>query len=174
MAYSGSMQCRPGKFLAGILLAHRSNIGMGKDVLCSDFVAENDIAAKADNRFHLWRGKVGVAEIMARVVDFDADRGRVDVLTRFPAAYSGMPGPQGLVDHLSDRAFLVYEVMTGNTGGRVAQPVACGFGRFHAGVMQDQELGPINAAARTNIRRWVPVMLELRTAHDPRALAIAR
>src|SRR5918999_2218226 len=85
-----------------------------------------------------------------------------------------MPGAQIFIHHLRDVAFLVHEVVARHAGLGVAQPIARRFCRCHARVVQNDEMDRAVILPRAVIGRGMPMMLEPRARHMPRAPAMAR
>jgi len=61
-------------------------------------MAAQNVEAKRLDRLHLQIGKLEVAELVARIVDLDADRAGIDVGLAGPEALAGVPGALGFGD----------------------------------------------------------------------------
>ena len=73
MADARLRQQPPGKLLARIDLAPGGDIGMGQHVRRADRVAGKDVAAQFDDPVDLGLGELDIAELVAGIVDLDAD-----------------------------------------------------------------------------------------------------
>ena len=101
-----------------------------------DAVAGADFGDQRVHRVHLRGGEGDIAELVAGVDDLDADAGAVHVRHAAPPAAAGVPGALGFINHLEHRTVFGDDIMGGNAGLRVGQPVD-GFGAaLHAGVVQ--------------------------------------
>ncbi len=130
----------PVELLARIDLAPWRDVGVGEDALRPDAAALSDVAAERRDGLHLLQRKVGIAAVVAGVVDLDADRGRVDVALAGPVRGARVPGALRLRHHLRDDAGLVDDVVGRDLALGPRQPVDRLFGRYHAGVVQHHEV----------------------------------
>ena len=86
-------------------------------------MAAQNVAAKRLHRLHLRIGKFEVAELVAGIVDLDADRAGIEVGLAGPQALPGMPGALVLAHHLGDAPLLVDEIVAGDLRLLPRQPV---------------------------------------------------
>ncbi len=137
----------PGKDLARILLALGRDVGLGEHPLGRDGPARTEVARQRGHRRHL-RLRVGrQAADMPGMDDLDAERAGVDVALALPGGGARVPGAAGLRNHLGDGTILEHEVMRRDLGARIAQPGDGGLRALHAGVVQDQHVGPWDGRA---------------------------
>src|SRR6266852_6451133 len=101
----------PGKFLAGVFLARRGDVGMPEHAMLRYLAAEHDAAAQRDHGGDLAQREFRIAPVMAAIDDLDADRTGIDVLFAGPGRYAGMPGAFGFRDALHDAAVFQNDVM---------------------------------------------------------------
>src|SRR5690606_23891290 len=139
-AVPGLGQTLPRKQLAGILLALGRHVGVADDAGVGDGPAGADVADQRDQRLDLRRGEQAIAELMARIDDFDADRGGVDVGLALPGAAPGVPGAALLRHQAQDRAVLVDDVVGRDLGLGIAKAGHGLLGRRHAGIVQHQHV----------------------------------
>ena len=76
-----------------------------------DSVARHYILAELNHRAHLRLRKIGIAQRMAGIVDFDADRARIGVGLARPHGSARMPGAHLLANHLRDEAQFIDQVV---------------------------------------------------------------
>ena len=98
--------------IAGVLLARRSDIGMGKNPFRRDCIPGDDIQAQRLDGGHLDVREIGIIEFVAGIVNLDADRAGVDVVVARPVRRTRVPGTLRLAHHLRDAAGLVDEIVT--------------------------------------------------------------
>src|SRR6185437_10385871 len=93
----------PGEFLARILLARRRDVGMAEYLVGADGPAPgDDRLAEGDHRGDLPQRVVGIAELVPRIDDLDADGPRIDVGFAGPGGNARVPGAHGLGHALHD------------------------------------------------------------------------
>src|SRR5262245_30078960 len=114
MADTGPREPRPIEFLARVLLAFRSHVGVPQHPLRPNAMAAEDVLAERGDGPHLLWREVRIAEVVAGVLDFDADRQRIDIPFAGPKRCACMPGPEALGDHLRDPAVVVDHVVARN------------------------------------------------------------
>ena len=69
----------PIEFLAGIALPSRGHVGMGEHAMRRDGVAAQNVETQFLDRPHLGVGEIRIVEIVAGIVDLDADRTGIEV-----------------------------------------------------------------------------------------------
>ena len=126
----------PRKFLAGILLARRRDVGVTQHPPRRDRVARLDAAAERGDGRDLALGEIGIAVVVARIGDFDADGARIDVGFAGPKCPAGVPGPTALRDQLDDATVFKDEIMAGDFAAARLEQFKSGIGVAHPGVMQ--------------------------------------
>jgi hypothetical protein len=80
-------------------------------------MARAQFVEQDQQRGDLWLGE----GLLAGVVEFDADRCRVEVGAAAPPGRAGMPGAGGLVDQLEHRTVAADQVMGADAALRVGQ-----------------------------------------------------
>ena len=141
VADAGIGQRMPRKFLAGVLLARRRDIGMGEHAMRRHLAAQHDAPAQRDHGGDLAQRKIRIAPVMAAIDDLDADRTGVDVFLAGPDRHAGMPGALGLRHALHDAAVFQHDVMCRDVGAGRAQLRDRAFDIGHAGVVQHDHVG---------------------------------
>jgi hypothetical protein len=90
------------------------------------------------------RREIPVAEIVTGIGDLNADRARIDVNVALPRRHAGVPSTPRFRDALENPAVLENQIMRRDrmtvTGGRVTQPVQCGGGIRHPGVVHQNHI----------------------------------
>ncbi len=124
---------------------------MPDDPLRRDRPAAENVGKKPLQRRELRFGE----RVVARVVQLDPDRARVDVRDLAPVPGAGMPGPLRLVDQLVERSVRGDQVVRGDLRLRVAQPVERRRAVAHRREVQHHEVGRGPAAAGAVIGRGV-------------------
>ena len=130
-------QLPPRKKLAGIFLSRGSDIRMADDISAADPVTVLDVGDQRDERGDLLVGERPIAELMARIDDFDADARRIDIGHSSPARLTRVPGAVRLIDEAVNRTVFVNEIVTGNLSFGRGQPIERAFGVRHSGIMED-------------------------------------
>ena len=64
----------PIEFLAGVALSAGRHIGMGEHAMRRNCVAAQDVVAQRLDGAHLGVGEIRIVEIVAGIMDLDADR----------------------------------------------------------------------------------------------------
>ena len=176
MADAGGGQPGPGKLLAGVLLAARRHVRVGEHALGANAVTSDDVLAQGFHGLQLRLGKVGIAAIMAGIVDLDADRGGVYVSLAGPDGLARVPGPHLLRHHLRDAALLVDGIVAGDLTLHAGQPVDGVSAGRHAGVVQQQDVGAQAAPPRAEVGRGDELAGKASVGpgdQSPRSLAMA-
>ena len=158
---AGARKPLPIEPLAGVALAPRRDVGMRQHPLRWNGPAAQDVETQRLHRAHLRVGKFAIAELVARIVDLDADGARIEVGLTRPIALARVPGALALRHHLGDAPLFIDEVMGRDLRLRAGQPFEGRVGRFHAGVMQDQHVGCASFAPGLMVRRRDPQRGEL-------------
>src|SRR3954447_20024717 len=127
----------PGKQLARILLARRSDVGMADHIAAADPVSLLDVGNERDQRGDLLVGEFTITELMAGIDDLDPDARRVDVRNAAPTRFSRVPGALGLIVQPVNRAVLVDQVMGRDCGLRGSEAIERTGGVRHSGIMED-------------------------------------
>ena len=153
---AGSSEPRPIEFLSRIALASRRDIGVGHHPLGPDGVAAQDVEAERLHASHLRLWEIAVAELVAGIMNLDADRAGVEVGFAGPQALPGMPGAFELAHHLGDASILVDKVVAGDLRLFPGQPVERGVRGLHAGVMQHEHVRHAAVSPRLAVRRRTP------------------
>src|SRR5215469_15391046 len=81
----------PVELLARVALPARCNIGMGKHTVWRDGMTRQNVEAESLDCLHLGSGEIGIVEVMAGIMDLDADRAGIEVCLPRPAALAGVP-----------------------------------------------------------------------------------
>ena len=105
-----------------------------------DGVPGDDVLRQRDQRRHLRLGEGAVAEFVPGIDQLDADRAAVHIGVAGPVAFARVPGAALFSDVAVDRAVLVDGVMRTDLGLGIAEPLERGFGRLHAGIVQQQDI----------------------------------
>ena len=125
----------PREQLARIDLARRGDIGMPHHIGARYGVRLHDTRKQRHQRLELRVGKGAIAEFMPRMVELDADAGRIDVADTAPIAEAGMPGAAILGHQSRDLAHGRNQVMRRNLGLGIAQSRQRARGAFHFGIV---------------------------------------
>jgi hypothetical protein len=123
--------------------------------ICRDAVAADNVGRKPLRRAHLGLGKIQIAQLMARIVDLNADGARVEVGLAGPMRHARVPGAHAFGNHLRYAAVAADHVVAGDLALGVRQPFDSLLGAVHAGVVQDQHVGPVAILARLDVGRRV-------------------
>jgi hypothetical protein len=126
---------------------------MSEDAIRRDGVALQDIDAERLDGLHLDIRKVWIVEVVAGIMDLDADGARIEIRLSGPKALPGMPCPHVFRDELRHDAVRVDQIVARHLGLLAGEPVERSLGRIHAGIMQDEHVRPPTLAARLYIRR---------------------
>src|SRR4029079_8601851 len=150
---AGPRKPLPIELLAGVALSARGNVGVGKHAVWRNGVAAQDVEAKGLDRLHLRSGEIGIVEVVAGIMDLDADRAGIEVGLSRPAALPGMPGALRFCYDLRDPPFLVDQIVRRDLGLLAGQPIERSVGRLHTSVMQDEHVGGAAVGALVAIGR---------------------
>src|SRR5262249_5795564 len=120
---AGTGEAPPIELLAGVTLSAGRNVGMGEHAVWRDSVARENVDTKRLDCLHFGIRKVGIVEVVAGIVNFDADRAGIEVGLARPAALTGVPRALRLGHHLRDAALLVDEIMRRDLGLLARQPL---------------------------------------------------
>ena len=153
MADPGPPQPLPRKGFARVLLAGRRDVGMGEHALGRDSPAGADVARRGDRRRDLALRKGRRAAVMAGIDDLDPDRGRVEIALAFPQGLARVPRAALSGTSWSDRAILPDQIVRRDLRGRIEQEIERRLARRHAGIVQDEAVGPATAAPLAAIGR---------------------
>src|SRR5437879_4237216 len=101
----------PWKFLAGVFLARRRDVGMPEHAMRRHLATEHDATAQRDHGGNLAQREFRIAPVMAAINNLDAYRTGIDVFFSRPGRHAGMPGAFGFRDALHDAAVFQNDVM---------------------------------------------------------------
>ena len=116
---------QPVELFTGIDLATRSHIRMRENAVRRHTVPMGDILRERDHGPHLARRKIGISVLMTEILDFDADRMRIDIGVATPIGDARMPRTLVLRNELGNPPILVDDVMAGDTALGSREPVDC-------------------------------------------------
>src|SRR4029077_10327041 len=150
---AGASKAGPVKKLARIALTVGRNVRVADDAVRRDQVAAQDVTAQLFQRRHLFRGKRVITPFVAGIDDLDPERDSIEVALPFPTRAPGVKRPPRLWNEPPDNAVLLDDIMSANPRRRIAEPVECGRGGRHPGVMQHQHVDPRRGAAAVLVRR---------------------
>ena len=88
-------------------------------------MAFDDVSAERDDGIHLRARKIRVAVLVTRVLNFDADRMRIDIALAAPVRNTGMPGAHRFRHHLCNRAVVGDDVVARDAAFWPRQPIDC-------------------------------------------------
>lgn len=134
---AGLCEAPPRKKPAGVNLTAWCDVGMSKNILAGDLVALVEVGKKLKQSGDLGF-RVGLRPI---VVEFDADRYRIQIVDTSPACHSGVPGAQTFIDQLNNAPVLLDEVVGADLKAGICQRADRLAGRVVPGVVQDDEVG---------------------------------
>ena len=124
---------------------------MRENAISRHAMTTDDVFGERNHGAQLSRREIRIAMLVARVLNLDADRMRVDVGLAAPVRSARVPGAQSFRHELRRAAGFIDHVMAGNAALGACQPVDRLRRRRHARVMQNEKRR-LDAAAP-----WFPV-----------------
>src|SRR4029077_15516832 len=137
-------------------LASGRDVGVGHHALRPDGMAAQNVATKSLPPLYLRLAKVAIVDIVARIVNLDADRAGIEVSLAGPQALPGMPGALGLPHHLGAANIRGDEIGARALRPLLREPVERGVRGVHAGVVQHEHVYHAVVSPRLSVRRRTP------------------
>ena len=126
---------------------------MREHALRPDGVARLDAAAQSRHRRDLTFGKIRIAEVVTRIGDLNADRTGIDVGLARPGRSARVPSAAGFRHHLHHAAVFEHQIVRGYFAAGCAQAIERDRRIDHAGIVQQDHIGPHRVAALAMIGR---------------------
>ena len=123
-------------------------------------MTHDDVFGERNHGLHLRRREIRVAVLVSGILNFYADRMRVDVGLAAPVRSARVPGAQRFRHKLRDAAVFGDHIMAGDAAFCAGQPVDCLRRRRHARVVQNEKRRPGAAAA------WLPVFSQMNPSDE--------